>query len=82
MFEYIVSAAVLLSNIANFPQIYKIIKNKKASDLSLSTFIMWSAITLVMMIHAFSINDIFFIVSQVGQFLINVLITILIIKYR
>lgn len=82
MFEYIVSAAVLLSNIANFPQIYKIIKNKKASDLSLSTFIMWSAITLVMMIHAFSINDIYFIVSQVGQFLINVLITLLIIKYR
>ncbi len=82
MFEYIVSAAVLLSNVANFPQIYKIIKNKKASDLSLSTFIMWSAITLVMAIHAFSINDVYFIVSQVGQFLINVLITILILKYR
>lgn len=82
MFEYIVSAAVLLSNVANFPQIYKIIKNKKASDLSLSTFITWSAITLVMAIHAFSINDVYFIVSQVGQFLINVLITILILKYR
>lgn len=82
MFEYVVSVAVLLSNVANFPQIYKIIKNKKASDLSLSTFIMWSAITLVMAIHAFSINDVYFIVSQVGQFLINVLITILILKYR
>ncbi len=82
IFEYIVSFAVLLSNVANFPQIYKILKNKKASDLSLPTFIMWSSITLILAIHAVSINDIPFIVSQFGQFLVNVLITVLILKYR
>lgn len=82
IFEYIVSFAVLLSNVANFPQIYKIVKNRKASDLSLPTFIMWSFITLVLAIHAVSISDIYFIVSQFGQFLVNVLITVLILKYR
>lgn len=82
MFEYIVTFAILLSNIANFPQIYKIAKTKSAKDLSLSTFILWSFITFVMMIHSIKINDIYFKISLIGQFIINVLITGLIIKYK
>lgn len=81
-FEYIVTFAVLLTNVANFPQIYKIIKSKSAKDLSISTFCMWTIITLILSVHAIKINDIYFIISNVGMFIINSIILMLTIKYR
>lgn len=82
MFEYLVLAAVLLCNIANVPQIYKIIKTKSAKDLSIVTFYMWGIITFILSIHAIQINDIYFVISNMGMFIINLIIVILILKYR
>lgn len=82
MFEYIVSFAIFLTYIANFPQIYKIIKTKSAKDLSRSTFFMWAFVTFVMSIHAIEINDISFMLTNIGMFVINAVIIGLTYKYR
>jgi len=81
MFEYIVWFAAVLSNVANFPAMYKIIKTKKAKDFSIITSYIWVFITLILSIHAIRIGDIYFIISNVGMFIVNLAMTILIIKY-
>lgn len=80
-FEYIVTAAVLGSNIANFPAIYKIIKTKRAKDLSMLSSILWLIITFILTLHAVNIGDIYFILSNAGMFVINLIMLILIKKY-
>jgi uncharacterized protein with PQ loop repeat len=81
MFEYLVTAAVLGSNVANFPAIYKILKTKQAKDLSMLSAILWSIITFILIIHAINIGDIYFIISNAGMFIINLIMLILIKKY-
>lgn len=81
MFEYIVTFAVLLTAVANFPQIYKVIKTKSAGDLSLLTFCMWTFITSVLFIHAIKIGDIYFTLQNLGMTIINIIIIALILKY-
>jgi uncharacterized protein with PQ loop repeat len=80
-FEYLVSVAVLGSNVANFPAIYKILRTKRAQDLSIITSYMWLFITLILTIYAINIGDIYFILSNAGMFIVNLIMTILIIKY-
>ena len=80
-FEYIVTAAVLGSNIANFPAIYKIIKTKRAKDLSMLSSILWLIITFILTLHAVNIGDIYFILSNSGMFVINLIMLLLIRKY-
>jgi len=81
MFEYIVTAAVLGSNVANFPAIYKILRTKRAKDLSSLSSILWLIITFILTIHAINIGDIYFILSNAGMFVINLIMLILIKKY-
>jgi len=81
MFEYLVPLAVFGSFVANFPAIYKILKTKKAKDLSLLTSSLWVLITLIFTIHGMEINDIYFVISNFVMFIINVIIVILIWKY-
>ncbi len=81
MFEYLVSLAVFGSFVANFPAIYKILKTKKAKDLSLLTSSLWVLITLIFTIHGMEIDDIYFTISNLVMFIINVIIVILIWKY-
>jgi len=80
--EIFVTFAVLMSNIANFPQIWQMIKTKSAKDLNIITNISWVLITFIMALHAIEINDIYFIISGIGQCIINIVIFMLIIKYR
>lgn len=81
MFEYIVTFAVLLTTVANFPQIYKVIKSKSAGDLSLLTFCIWTFITSVLFIYAIKIGDIYFTLQNLGTTIINIIIIALILKY-
>lgn len=82
MFEYLVSIATIATFFANFPQIYQIIKTKSAKDLSVLTFLIWGIITFILSIHAIRIDDIYFIISNIGMFIINSIILVLIFKYR
>lgn len=81
MFEYLVSLATIACLFANFPAIYKILKTKQAKDLSLLTYIIWSAIELILSIYAIQIWDIYFMISCIGLLIINIIIVILIVKY-
>lgn len=80
-FEWLVTAAVLGSNVANFPAIYKILKTKRAKDLSIISTYLWVIITFILTIHAINIGDIYFILSNAGMFVINLIMLILIKKY-
>jgi len=80
-FESLVTLAVLGSNVANFPAIYKILKTKRAKDLSMLSSILWLIITFILTIHAINIGDIYFILSNAGMFVINLIMLILIKKY-
>lgn len=80
-FEYFVSLATFGCFVANFPAIYKILKTKRAKDLSLLTSCLWMLITLTFTIYAIRINDMYFLISNFVMFIINGIIVILILKY-
>jgi len=58
------------------------IKTKSVKDLNIITNISWVLITFIMAWHTIDINDIYFIISGIGQCIINIVIFMLIIKYR
>lgn len=81
MLEILVSLATIACLFANFPQIYKVLKTKCARDLSMSSYIIWTLIELVLSIYAIQIFDIYFMINTMGLFMINILIVLLILKY-
>lgn len=82
IFQYFLWIAMVLQYLANIPLIYRIIKTKSAKDLSLLTCIIWAYVTLIMFIYAYTINDIYFMFGQLGQAIINLVILILVLKWR
>ena len=81
IFQYFVWSALTLQYFANLPLIYKIVKTKSAKDLSLFTCYIWAYVTLVMFIYAALIHDMYFMLGQSGQFLVNLIILLLVNKY-
>ncbi len=81
MFQYFLWLALILQYVANIPLIYKIIKTKSAKDLSLASCIIWAYVTFTMLIYAWMVKDIYFMLGQLGQTLINLIILILVLKW-
>jgi len=64
------------------PQIIKILKTKSASDLSFITIMIWIIFMGIMAIHAYTVNDVPFMISQGGQVVMLLFVLCLMIRYK
>ena len=81
-FQYVLSFAVIISIIGYIPQMLKLQKTKDSTSVSLWTYIMWTFVSFTFAVHAYFINDIYFLIAQGLQFFACVIIVILHYKYR
>lgn len=81
IFQYFLWLALALQYFANIPLIYKIVKTRSAKDLSLASCVIWAYVTFTMLIYAWQIKDMYFMLGQLGQTLINLIILILVLKW-
>ncbi len=63
MFEIIVTIVGILMSVGYYPQAYKIYKSKSARDVSVPTYAIFSAGTLVWTIYGVYLNDLPIILS-------------------
>jgi len=74
--------AGILCMISFLPQIIKIVKTKKAGDLSLVTFSLLSLGILLWLIYGILINSLPIILSNTVIFILSLLIVAMKIKYK
>ena len=82
MLDYILYIAAFIMILSYIPQIIKIIKTKSSGDLSFITWIIWIVVMSIMFIHAYTLNDIPFMISQGGQVIMLLFVLCLMLKYH
>lgn len=76
------SVAITIFILSALPQIWKLLKNKSAKDISLWMSLLIGVGNLLMLVRAARIRDFFFLTNYLIQFVLWLVIIILILKYR
>lgn len=76
------SMAIAIFIISALPQVWKLLKNKTARDISLWMSILITIGDFLMLVRAIKVGDLFFSINYVFQTILWLIIVILILKYR
>ena len=76
------SVAIFIFIISALPQIWKLLKNKTARDISLWMSLLIATGNFLMLVRAASVGDLFFLVNYIFQLALWLTIIILILRYQ
>lgn len=76
------SVAIVIFIVSAFPQIWKLIKNKTARDISLWMSLLIALGNLLGLVRAIAISDVFFLINYAFQLALWLIIVLLILRYR
>ncbi|MBI5420998.1 MAG: lipid-A-disaccharide synthase N-terminal domain-containing protein [Parcubacteria group bacterium] len=75
-------AGTIIGTIAYIPQVISLLKNKNSKGVNIITWTTWLVSTVMILAYALSIHDAVFILVQLLNLVFNLIIVVLIIKYK
>lgn len=68
--------------ISYIPQLHKLVRTKKAEDLSVASWILWMISSLANLIYSLALGRVELIIASVSEFLLILSVLVLTIRYR